>query len=485
MTNSDKPTKFRRVLFHLAAAGVVLLPLVVLEIVLRVFVAAPSVALQDPYVSFGEITPLFVLDDSGVRYETAHERLHYFRRQSFSAVKADDSFRVFVLGGSTVQGRPWSVPTSFGTWLQLSLQAAAPDTDWQVINCGGISYASYRLMPIMRELLACEPDLFVIYTGHNEFLEDRTYGRLKQTPKPLIRAHDALLKLQSYSLAHHFLQSRRSKTASRTKLPAEVQARLDYHDGLASYHRDDAWRTGVLAHFSHNLQTMAQTAKHANVPLILMRPVANIKDCSPFKSEFDDARSPAEQLWAQALLQQAKETRWADVDAKLKLLQQAAKIDPRHAALCYLTGKCYEQMARPIDAKQWFEQAREEDICPLRILAPLADAITETAKRHHTGYVDVEQLIEQRTDDGIVGDEWLVDHVHPTITAHQLIANALLETMHQMHLLKITPNWQAQRDKSWSNHLAALDDAYFERGAQRLKRLAEWSRGRISVENGE
>ncbi|MHC4641732.1 MAG: hypothetical protein ACYS32_08820 [Planctomycetota bacterium] len=28
-------------------------------------------------------------------------------------------------------------------------------------------------------------------------------------------------------------------------------------------------------------------------------------------------------------------------------------------------------------------------------------------------------------------------------------------------------------------HLASLDDAYYERGAARLKRLAEWSRGRI------
>jgi hypothetical protein len=29
-------------------------------------------------------------------------------------------------------------------------------------------------------------------------------------------------------------------------------------------------------------------------------------------------------------------------------------------------------------------------------------------------------------------------------------------------------------------HLASLDNAYYERGQARLKRLAEWSRGRIS-----
>ncbi len=477
--------KSRRILFHLCAAVVVLLPLATVEIVLRAFAPAPAVRLDDPYVSFGEIRPLFVLDDLGRRYETADERLHFFRPQSFPAAKAENSFRVFVLGGSTVQGRPWSVETSFGTWLELALKAAAPDMDWDVINCGGISYASYRLVPIMRELLDYEPDLFVIYTGHNEFLEDRTYSRLKRTPKPLIRLHELLLNLRSYQLANQSIQSRRAKRTSRAELPAEVQARLDFHDGLASYHRDDTWREGVIAHFRHNLQTMVQTAQQADVPLVLMKPVANIKDCSPFKSQFNARLPPQARQQAEALLQQARETTWSNVETKLLLLETAAKIDPRHATLCYLTGKCYEQMGRSAEAKQWFERARDEDICPLRILEPLAQAITSTAKRHNTGYIDIEQLIEQQTEDHIAGDEWLIDHVHPTITAHKLIANALLETMAQMHLLETTPDWQAQRDKSWSNHLAGLDDAYFEHGAQRLKRLAEWTRGRIPEGNGE
>ena len=479
MSPMHKSGNFRRILFHLAAAGVVLLPLVALEVLLRIFVAAPPVALADPYVSFGEIRPLFVLDDTGKQYETAPERLHFFRRQSFSAVKGQDTFRVFVLGGSTVQGRPWSVQTSFGTWLQLALQAAAPDTDWQVINCGGISYAGYRLVPIMRELLAHDPDLFIICTGHNEFLEDRTYSRLKRTPKALIRTHQTLLKLRSYSLADHFIESRRSKDASRANLPAEVRARLDFQDGLASYHRDDAWRAGVIEHFSHNLQTMVQTAKQANVPVVLMRPAANIKDCSPFKSEFDSRLSPQARQQAEALLDQAAQLSWSQTEQKLRLLVVSTKIDARHARACYLAGKCYEQMGWLTEAKLWFEQARDEDVCPLRIPTPLADAITSTAKRHATAFVDIEQLIEQQTDDGIVGDEWLVDHVHPTIAGHQLIANALLATMQQMHLVKTPPDWQAQRDEFWSKHLAGLDEAYFERGAHRLKRLAEWSRGRI------
>ena len=34
-----------------------------------------------------------------------------------------------------------------GPALELSLRAARPEREWDVINCGGVSYASYRLVP--------------------------------------------------------------------------------------------------------------------------------------------------------------------------------------------------------------------------------------------------------------------------------------------------------------------------------------------------
>ena len=43
--------------------------------------------------------------------------------------------------------------------------------------------------------------------------------------------------------------------------------------------------------------------------------------------------------------------------------------------------------------------------------------------------VDIRSLVEQQTPDGIPGSEWLVDHVHPSIEGHQLIADALFENL--------------------------------------------------------
>lgn len=477
--------KSRTVFFHLAAMVVVISPLVLGELVIRLCVRAPAISLDDPYVSFSGIRPLFVPDSTGTCFETAKERLACFCPQSFAAVKGPSTFRIFCLGGSTVQGRPYAVETSFTTWLKLNMDAAQPETDFEVVNCGGISYASYRLVPIVHELLEYEPDLFIIYTGHNEFLEDRTYRRLKRIPRSLIGVHYTMLNLRSYSLANEFISKRRARrmetgSLSKTVLPTEVRAKLDFDDGLASYHRDEVWRKGTIDHFGHNLQTMVRMSRSAGVPVILVNPVSNLKDCSPFKSEFGLGLSNSEAERITELWEQAGELSWDDAYGKIRLLEQAAEIDSRHAGLLYLIGKCYEHIGRLAEAKKWFVNAKEEDVCPLRILEPMHEAVLSVAANNNVPLVDGKRLIEEHSHEGVPGDEWLLDHVHPSIQGHQLIADSLYEAMEDMKLVSKPEGWRTARDKLWQHHLSSLNEAYFAHGFTQLKRLHRWSHGPIS-----
>ena len=146
-----------------------------LELGLRLGGFVASEDLTDPYVEFAGQRSLFEKDATAEFFQTATNRTNYFVRDRFPVVKTEGTFRIFCLGGSTVQGRPYAIETAFPKWLQLSLEVRQPDRKWEVINCGGISYASYRLVPILRECLEhYEPDLIVLCTGQNEFLEDRT-----------------------------------------------------------------------------------------------------------------------------------------------------------------------------------------------------------------------------------------------------------------------------------------------------------------------
>jgi len=85
--------------------------------------------------------------------------------------------------GSATYGRPFFDHTSFPGWLRAFLPRADPTRKWEVINAGAISYASYRIKGLMAELSRFEPDLFIVYTGENEFLERRTYASAFNTPE--------------------------------------------------------------------------------------------------------------------------------------------------------------------------------------------------------------------------------------------------------------------------------------------------------------
>ncbi len=464
--------------FRLALVALVLAPLVLIEIGLRLCVPAPAVEPADSHISFSGLEALFVLDPTETFYETNDNRLVAFRSQSFAAIKSPKTFRIFCLGGSTVQGRPYSVQTSFTTWLEFDLQAADPDREFEVINCGGISYASYRLVPILQELLDYEPDLLIICTGHNEFLEDRTYEKLKKTPRALVKLHRGMLHLRSYALVNHYVTNR-STNSSKIVLSADVQTKLDLNESLATYHRDDVWRDQVASDFQRNLEIMIETARRASVPVILVNPPSNLKDCPPFKSESLAGLSEAQTHRVHELREKAGALDWSDAYGKIVFLKEAVEIDHRNADLLYLLGLCYERLGRFKEARSWFVQAKEEDVCPLRILEPMRQAINDVAERYDIPIVEAHALFEAQTANGILGDEWLLDHVHPSIEGHQLVAESLFQAIQRIGLVQSPSDRLASRDVLWHRHLESLNDAYFARGAARLERLRQWSRGRI------
>ena len=48
---------------------------------------------------------------------------------------------------------------------------AHPARKIEAINASGVSYAMHRLNIVADELLRYEPDVFIVYSGHNEFVE--------------------------------------------------------------------------------------------------------------------------------------------------------------------------------------------------------------------------------------------------------------------------------------------------------------------------
>lgn len=469
----------RRWLFRAAAVVLGLAPILLLELALRLGGWGAHSDVDDPYVGFFGTQPLFELNRATGRFETSKKRRLYFGEASFLAKKPAQGYRIFVLGGSTVQGHPWEVATAFSTWLELSLRAADPSRSWEVVNCGGISYAAYRLAPILVEALHYEPDLFIVYEGHNDFLEDRTYDRVKATPAFVAEAHEWASRFRTYVVARRAAASLfgQPKETPKPRLGVEVTARLDFQGGLAEYHRDDAWRAGVITHFETTLGRMASLAGGAGVPVLFVNPAVDLKDTAPFKSE-PKADLPLERVAdVKRLWVAASDPKLPPADRE-HLLSEALAIDDRFAVLHFDRGHALEDMGRFDEAKREYVRAKEEDICPLRILEPMRDALRRVATKTGSPLVDVEALFESLSEHGIPGRPWMVDHVHASIEGYQRIAGVLLEELVHMGKVTLPNDFAARQRASYEHQLASLDPHYMERASVRLENLRAWAGGR-------
>jgi tetratricopeptide (TPR) repeat protein len=431
----------KKMVFSLVACSV---SLGLLEFFLGLCGVEPLYLTRDPYVGFQAGVPLFVRDGDELR--TNPSKLTFFNLQSFPAVKKPNAYRVFCLGGSTTFGHPYHDRTSFCGWLRELLRETAPARDWQVVNCGGVSYAGYRECLLMQELVQYQPDLFVICTGHNEFLEERTYAAQRNTPRWLAAANAVVTQTRIGSVASRLVDRRTPRSGRAARLPAEVDTILEHSIGPTEYHRDIEHRQRVVEHFGLSLDRMCALAHSAGARVVFIKPAANLRDFTPFKSEHGRGGLAELTRW-QTLDRSAREAgRNGDREVASRQFLAAAKLDPEYAQGLWDAGDALLAVGRFEEAREYFLRAVDEDICPLRASRPIQAAVEAAAARNGAPLIDFPMMLEKEVAAArghrIPGDESFLDHVHPTIDVHQRLAWKILEQIAEWRL--VTP--PADRD---------------------------------------
>ena len=483
------------------AIAIGILPIVLIEIGLRVLgiaadqTAAVSASLhasdltaidREPLLDLHALRPLFVPSVDGKRMEIGAERMNFFCPASFPIQKRPTTLRVFALGGSTTQGQPYRTETAFAHWLSMRLAAAIPDREIEVINCGGISYASYRVAAILNEVLTYSPDLILLYTGHNEFLESRTYERQRWVPRWLAIPVAMVSRLRVSRVIANAITDKTHQSkivAAKTALPSEVNTLLDHVDGMEAYRRDPQWSESVHSHFERKLSEMVDACRSAGVPLVLCVPTSDLVNTPPFKSTPDPSLSDVLQS------SEAKWTTIAESDSQTPSMRcDAAKsilnIDSNHALANYVLGRiAYEHdNSSGTEMRQYLIAARDNDVCPLRATTRIERAVR--AYRDHEGVflVDTPNVLDQRNasrenePDEIADPRFFVDHVHPTIEGHQAIAAAIYRQLVDEKWLSPVENADATYAFLVEAHLKTLGEEYYGRAEQRLEGVRRWSR---------
>ncbi len=93
-------------------------------------------------------------------------------------------------------------------------------------------------------------------------------------------------------------------------------------------------------------------------------------------------------------------------------------------------------------------------------------------------------MLDQRSSDGkripdsIADPELFIDHVHPTIAGHQVIAAGVADELERLGWVVADTAAQQRYQQLVQAHLATLGEAYYARGRQRLAGLRRWATGR-------
>ena len=442
---------------------------------------------HDPFLGFSSQKRLFIQlhtnngDKTAPLMVTSPDKYFFFQPQSFPLKKPANVRRVFCVGGSTTYGRPYEHKTSFCGWLEDFLAYTDPQYKWEVINAGGISYASYRVVLILEELVKYDPDLIISYIGQNEFLERRTYSRILGLPKIVRYLGSAASNLRIYALMSKMVEQlkpgeKKQKAANRYQLSKEVNTILDQAIGPKDYVRDDEQRKNIIDHFEFNLGNIVQLTRSANAKLIMVAPASKLRNESPFKSQHgSDLKGSKLSAWTQHYTAAQKLFREKRFLAALKEVSSAEELDPRYAHTYALKGDILYNLGRYTEARLSYVKARDEDICPLRAITPLHDLVIATAHELNVPVVDFAAIISNRSPNGIPDDAFFIDHVHPTIEGNKILALELLNKIIKLGMIHSPKPMTAQSLKMISSaKMAELNLIDHSNALSNLAMLANW-----------
>ncbi|NJD22522.1 MAG: hypothetical protein FIA82_07605 [Melioribacter sp.] len=337
-----------------------------------------------------EITNNKLILNPEIAYRYFHKTsgIPYPTRDSFDKIKSSNSIRVFVLGESSTAGFPYSPNGTFSKYIKKRLLLNYPDRNIEVVNLSMAAINSYSLLDLMPGIIDQKPDLIIIYAGHNEY-----YGALGVASSESLGNSRILVKLMLYlnrfktvQLIRNFIDSITSLFKSDIPQAGTLMQRM-VKDQLIPIN-SEMYYDGINQ-FQNNLDEIFKMISASKIPVVIGTLTSNLKDQKPFIS------SPA------------KNYPEADV-----VFNNAEKM---------LSEKKINE------ADSLFEYAKELDLLRFRAPKKINFIIKELGKKYNYTVVDFDSIFKALSPDGIVGDNLMSDHLHPTLFGYKSMGKIFYE----------------------------------------------------------
>ena len=348
-------------------------------------------------------------------------------------IKKGGRFRIFVIGESTPAGYPYNTfpqfqcPTSFPNYLRAVLQYNQTLPEIEVLNASCNALNSLNVLDLFSSLVTYQPDLVVVYSGHNEF-----FG-----PNEFVIAKEKTALYQNRTLYALFMGLRRTYLyqgllhtirwlAPKIKSPQMDDLQWSRKNSVTM---QDPLNLVVADNYRRNLSDLIHLAKEHHVQVMLCTPVANWT-FPPFISQHQlvgERRTSAD--W-DSLDSQAKSAYNAgNLAQALQIWRRLYLLDSTHAEVNYHAGMAFVRQKDYESAGLALLQAKECDALPFRARAFFPQICRELAADGSVLLADVEAYFVQLSQRTYPEPSLFIDHVHPNDSGNYYIALLLAKTI--------------------------------------------------------
>lgn len=301
--------------------------------------------------------------------------------------KPENTFRIFVMGSSTVFGFPYERNLMFSRIMHKRLEDAYPDKKIEVVNTSITAINSFTLLDFTGEILKYNPDAILIYAGHNEFYGAFGIGsnETMSRNRGLTRLHIALMDLKIYQMIRNIIAKVSQKIASGKKVEVHGTLMKRMVGNPDILFGSDEYNT-AMERYKQNMSDILKIAANKNVPVFLSELVCNINGMQPFNSIKTDKLEGA-----------------ADVYKKAQLAEQNGNFD---AAL------------------ELYYNAKDLDCIRFRASEDINRIVNELAAEYKVFKIPMLSFFQNKSPNKLIGNNLMTEHVHPNIDGNFLMAEA-------------------------------------------------------------
>jgi tetratricopeptide (TPR) repeat protein len=340
--------------------------------------------------------------------------------------KPPGAYRIFVLGSSAAMGDP-EPSFSLGRMLEVMLHAAYPNQHFEFVNAAVTAINSHVTRQIAADCARLEPDLFIVYEGHNEVIGP--FGPAGVFA-PFFHSETAI------QLAGALKRTRTGQLigATNRKLRHQENPRSEW-GGMEMFLRQQLTNTDerledVRQHFQANLLAIGKSAAKAGAHTLFCTVLTNQRDFAPFMSQHRPGLSDeARQQWDERFAAAQEAERAGNLAAAESAYRAALAIDDHHAELVFRLARLLMRAGRDAEAQPIFQWALDLDTLRFRTDSTLNAIIRnlDLSSLPNAEVVDLATTISAQSPHGVVGDEELYEHVHLTLRGAYDVARSLFD----------------------------------------------------------